>query len=54
MSLGLRGLGRGCVMVRMPAKKALMVLSPVLGGEGGAHGEGGMVARSVGAVVERK
>ena len=37
MSLGLRGLGRGCVMVRMPAGKALMVLSAVLEGEGGAH-----------------
>ena len=52
VSLGLRGLGRGCAMVRMPAGKALMVLSAVLEGEGGARGEGGMVTRSVGAMVE--
>ena len=52
VSLGLRGLGHGCVMVRMPAGKALMVLSAVLEGEGGARGEGGMVTRSVGAMVE--
>ena len=51
VSLGFRGLGRGCLMVRMPAGKALMVLSAVLEGECGAHG-GGMVTRSVGAMVE--